>query len=151
NIDHVYGPVNAVRDKEAIDMELQLKDLETVDKKLEKVKRASRTGNKDAQREEVALLKAKKGLKEGRTGRAIDIAPEEREELSRKLQLITDKLVMYVCNVDEKAATTGNKFVDQVKEAVKDENAEVLVLAVGTEADITELEDYEERQMFLQD
>lgn len=151
NIVHVDGSVNPVRDKETIDMELQLKDLETVDKKLEKVKRASRTGNKDAQKEEVALLKVKKGLEEGRSVRAIDLSTEEREEFITNLQLITDKPVMYVCNVDEKAATTGNKFVDQVKEAVKDENAEVLVLAVGTEADITELEDYEERQMFLQD
>ncbi|CAN5286849.1 redox-regulated ATPase YchF [soil metagenome] len=151
NIVHVDGSVNPVRDKETIDMELQLKDLETVDKKLEKVKRASRTGNKDAQKEEVALLKVKKGLEEGRSVRAIDLNIEEREDFISNLQLITDKPVMYVCNVDEKAATTGNKFVDQVKEAVKDENAEVLVLAVGTEADITELEDYEERQMFLQD
>lgn len=151
NIVHVDGSVDPVRDKETIDMELQLKDLETVDKKLEKVKRASRTGNKDAQKEEVALLKVKKGLEEGRSVRAIELTDEEREEFITNLQLITDKPVMYVCNVDEKAATTGNKFVDQVKEAVKNENAEVLVLAVGTEADITELDDYEERQMFLQD
>jgi ribosome-binding ATPase len=151
NIVHVDGSVDPVRDKETIDMELQLKDLETVDKKLEKVKRASRTGNKDAQKEEVALLKVKKGLEEGRSVRAIELTDEEREEFITNLQLITDKPVMYVCNVDEKAATTGNEFVDRVKEAVKDENAEVLVLAVGTEADITELDDYEERQMFLQD
>ncbi|MEP6260539.1 MAG: redox-regulated ATPase YchF [Gillisia sp.] len=152
NIVHVDGSVNPVRDKETIDMELQLKDLETVDKKLEKVKRASRTGNKDAQKEEVALLKVKKGLEEGRSVRAItELTAEEREEFIYNLQLITDKPVMYVCNVDEKAAVTGNQFVEKVKEAVKDENAEVLVLAVGTEADITELDDYEERQMFLQD
>ncbi len=151
NIVHVDGSVNPVRDKETIDIELQLKDLETVDKKLEKVKRASRTGNKDAQKEEVALLKVKKGLEEGRSVRALDLTAEEREEFISNLQLITDKPVMYVCNVDEKAATSGNAYVDRVKEAVKDENAEVLVLAVGTEADITELEDYEERKMFLQD
>ncbi len=152
NIVHVDGSVNPVRDKETIDIELQLKDLETVDKKLEKVKRASRTGNKDAQKEEVALLKVKKGLEEGRSVRAItELTAEEREDFIYNLQLITDKPVMYVCNVDEKAAVNGNDFVKKVKEAVKDENAEVLVLAVGTEADITELDDYEERQMFLQD
>lgn len=151
NIVHVDGSVNPVRDKETIDMELQLKDLETVDKKLEKVKRASRTGNKDAQKEEVALLKVKKGLEEGRSVRALDLTAEEREEFITNLQLITDKPVLYVCNVDEKAAISGNEFVERVKEVVKDENAEVLVLAVGTEADITELDDYEERQMFLQD
>lgn len=151
NIVHVDGSVNPLRDKETIDMELQLKDLETIDKKLEKVKRASRTGNKDAQKEETALLKVKKGLEEGRSVRAIDVSEEEREDFIRQMQLITDKPVLYVCNVDEGSAVTGNAFVDQVKEAVKDENAEVLVLAVGTEADITELDDYEERQMFLQD
>ncbi|MBK5192449.1 MAG: redox-regulated ATPase YchF [Flavobacteriaceae bacterium] len=151
NIVHVDGSVNPVRDKETIDMELQLKDLETIDKKLEKVKRASKTGNKEAQKEEVALLKVKKGLEEGKSVRALDLTDAEREEFISNLQLITDKPVLYVCNVDEAAATTGNAFVDLVKEAVKDEDAEVLVLAVGTEADITELEEYEERQMFLQD
>jgi len=151
NIVHVDGSVDPVRDKETIDMELQLKDLETVDKKLEKVKRASRTGNKEAQKEETALLKAKKGLEAGVSVRAIEFTDEEREEFIANLQLITDKPVMYVCNVDEDAAASGNAHVDKVKEAVKDENAEVLVLAVGTEADITELDDYEERKMFLQD
>ena len=132
-------------------MELQLKDLETTDKKLEKVKRAAKTGNKDAQKEEAALLKVKSGLEAGVSIRAIDLTEEEREEFIRPLQFITDKPVMYVCNVDEGAAVSGNKYVDLVKEAVKNEGAEVVVLAVGTEADITELEDYEERKMFLQD
>lgn len=151
NIVHVDGSVNPVRDKETIDMELQLKDLETVDKKLEKVKRAAKTGNKEAQKEEIALLKVKKGLEEGKSVRSLELTDSEREEFIANLQLITDKPVLYVCNVDEAAATSGNAFVDLVKEAVKDEDAEVLVLAVGTEADITELEEYEERQMFLQD
>lgn len=151
NIVHVDGSVDPVRDKETIDMELQLKDLETVDKKLEKVKRAAKIGNKEAQKEETALLKVKKGLEAGVSVRAIELIDEEREEFISNLQLITDKPVMYVCNVDEGAATSGNAHVDKVKEAVKDENAEVLVLAVGTEADITELDDYEERKMFLQD
>jgi len=151
NIVHVDGSVNPVRDKETIDMELQLKDLETIDKKLEKVKRASKTGNKEAQKEEAAMLKVKKGLEEGKSVRSLDLTESEREEFISNLQLITDKPVLYVCNVDEAAATSGNAFVDLVKEAVKDEDAEVLVLAVGTEADITELEEYEERQMFLQD
>jgi GTP-binding protein YchF len=151
NIIHVDGSVDPVRDKETIDMELQLKDLETIDKKLEKVKRASRTGNKEAQKEEAALLKVKAGLEAGKSVRALDLTESEREEFIMNLQLITDKPVMYVCNVDEKAAVDGNAFVEQVKVAVKDENAEVIVLAVGTEADITELDDYEERKMFLQD
>lgn len=151
NIVHVDGSIDPIRDKETIDMELQLKDLETTDKKLEKVKRASRTGNKEAQKEEAALLKVKEGLEAGISIRAIELTEAEREEFIKPLQFITDKPVMYVCNVDEGGAVNGNAHVDRVKEAVKDEKAEVLVLAVGTEADITELEDYEERQMFLQD
>ncbi|MCG9972491.1 redox-regulated ATPase YchF [Christiangramia crocea] len=151
NIVHVDGSIDPIRDKETIDMELQLKDLETVEKKLDKVKRAAKTGNKEAQKEETALLKVKKGLEEGRSVRAIDLTEDERKEFIKPLQFITDKPVMYVCNVNEDAAVDGNEHVEKVKEAVKDENAEVLVLAVGTEADITELEDYEERKMFLQD
>ncbi|APG59646.1 redox-regulated ATPase YchF [Christiangramia salexigens] len=151
NIVHVDGSINPIRDKETIDMELQLKDLETVEKKLEKVKRAAKTGNKEAQKEEAALLKVKTGLEEGKSIRAIELTEDERKEFIKPLQFITDKPVMYVCNVDEGSATSGNEHVEKVREAVKDENAEVLVLAVGTEADIAELEDYEEREMFLQD
>lgn len=151
NIVHVDGSIDPIRDKETIDMELQLKDLETVEKKLEKVKRAAKTGNKEAQKEEAALLKVKQGLEEGKSVRAIDLTDDERKEFIKPLQFITDKPVMYVCNVEESSAATGNEHVEKVKEAVKDENAEVLVLAVATEADIAELEDFEERQMFLQD
>ncbi|WP_027066889.1 redox-regulated ATPase YchF [Maribacter sp. Hel_I_7] len=151
NIVHVDGNVNPIRDKETIDMELQLKDLETVDKKLEKVKRAARTGNKKAQKEEAVLLAIKTGLEAGTSVRAIKIDEESRIEFVKPLQFITDKPVMYVCNVDEDGAVTGNAYVEKVREMVAAENAEVIFLAVGTEADITELETYEERQMFLED
>jgi len=151
NIVHVDGSVNPVRDKETIDIELQLKDLETVDKKLEKVARAARTGNKEALKEVEALTKVKKGLEAGISVRAIELSEAEREDYIDDMQFITDKPVMYVCNVDEKSAVTGNSYVEAVKAAVANEKAEVLVLAVGTEADITELETYEERQMFLED
>jgi len=151
NIVHVDGSVDPIRDKETIDMELQLKDLETVDKKLEKVKRAARTGNKEAQKEEAVLLAIKTGLEAGTSVRAIEIEEELRLEFVKPLQFITDKPVMYVCNVDEEAAVNGNAYVEKVKEVVAAENAEVIFLAVGTEADITELETYEERQMFLED
>ena len=151
NIVHVDGSVDPIRDKETIDIELQLKDLETVEKKLDKVKRAARTGNKEAQAEETILLKIKENLEQGISVRAIDFSEEEREEMVKGLQLITDKPVLYVCNVDEKSAVTGNTYVEKVKETVANENAEVIILAVGTEADINELEDYEERQLFLQD
>lgn len=151
NVVHVDGNVNPIRDKETIDIELQLKDLETVDKKLEKVKRAAKTGNKEAIKEQEVLFKLKEGLEAGISVRAIDIAEDDRKELVAPLQFITDKPVLYVCNVDEDAAVNGNEYVEKVKEAVKDEHAEVLVLAVGTEADITELDDFEERKMFLND
>ncbi len=151
NIVHVDGKVNPIRDKETIDIELQLKDLETVEKKLEKVKKASRTGNKDAQKEEAVLTQIKQGLEQGKSIRALEFSDDDYADFVKPLQFITDKPVMYVCNVDEGSAVSGNAYVEQVREAVKDENAEVLVLAVGTEADINELDDYEERQMFLQD
>lgn len=151
NIVHVDGSVSPIRDKETIDMELQLKDLEAVDKKLEKVKRAAKTGNKEAQKEESVLLQLKEGLEKGVSIRTIAIPEEDRKEFVKPLQLITDKPVMYVCNVDEGAAVTGNAYVEQVKLAIASENAEIVVLAVATEADITELETYEERQMFLED
>jgi GTP-binding protein YchF len=151
NIVHVDGSVNPIRDKETIDMELQLKDLETVEKKLDKVKRAAKTGNKEAQVEEAVLNKIKTGLEAGTSVRALTFSDEDYEDYVKPLQLITEKPVMYVCNVDEGAATTGNAYVEQIREAVKNEQAEVLVLAVGTEADINELDDYEERQLFLED
>ncbi|WP_304036128.1 redox-regulated ATPase YchF [Mesonia mobilis] len=151
NVVHVDGSVDPIRDKDTIDMELQLKDLETVEKKLDKVKRAAKTGNKEAQKEEETLLKLKEGLEAGVSVRAIEIEEEARKDFVKPLQFIADKPVMYVCNVDENSAVEGNKYVEQVKEAVKDENAEVIFLAVGTEADIAELEDYEERKMFLND
>ncbi len=151
NIVHVDGTVNPIRDKETIDMELQLKDLETVEKKLEKVKRAAKTGNKEAQKEESVLNALKKGLESGVSVRALEFSPEERKEFVKNLQLITDKPVLYVCNVDETAAVSGNPYVSAVKDSVKNEKAEVIVLAVGTEADITELDTFEERQLFLED
>ena len=151
NIVHVDTTIDPVRDKETIDFELQLKDLETVEKKLDKVKKASRTGDKQALKEFDVLTKIKDGLESAVSVRAIEFTEKEREEFVSPLQLLTDKPVLYVCNVDEASAISGNHYVDKVKEAIKNENAEILVLAVATEADIMELDEYEERQMFLED
>ena len=151
NIVHVDGSVDPIRDKETIDIELQLKDLESVEKRLEKVGRAAKTGNKEAQKEKEILDQLKSCLESGNSIRTLIFDNKDQSSFVRSLQLITDKPVLYVCNVDESAAATGNAMVDRVKEAVASENAEVIVLAVGTEADITELESYEERQMFLED
>ncbi|WP_242093743.1 redox-regulated ATPase YchF [Aestuariivivens sediminicola] len=151
NIVHVDGSIDPIRDKETIDMELQLKDLETVEKKLDKVRRAAKTGNKEAQKEEAVLDKLKSGLETGTSVRALAFSEDDYNDYVKPLQCLTDKPVMYICNVDEASAVTGNRYVDLIKEAVKGERAEVLVLAVGTEADINELDDYDERQLFLED
>ena len=150
NIVHVDGSVDPLRDKETIDIELQLKDLETVQKRVEKAKKVAKSGDKDAKKQVELFEKVAATLEQGKSVRTIDFS-EDEQLLVNELNFIASKPVMYVCNVDEGSAVTGNKYVEQVKEAVKDENAEVLVLAVGIEADIAELEDYEERQMFLED
>ena len=151
NIVHVESTIDPVRDKEIIDFELQIKDLEAVEKRLEKTKKASRTGDKEAAKEFDVLTKVKEALESAISVRSLDLTDKEKEKYIKPLQLITNKPVLYVCNVDDKAAVNGNAYVDAIKEAVKDEGAQVLILAVGTEADINELDDYEERQIFLED
>ena len=151
NIVHVDGSVDPVRDKETIDIELQLKDLETVEKKLEKVSRAARTGNKEAIKEKEVLDGLKSALEQSKNVRSLEMKVEERFEYVKPLQLITDKPVLYVCNVDEASAKTGNAYVDQIKAAVAEEVAGLLILAVSIEADINELDSFEERQLFLED
>jgi len=150
NIVHVDGSVDPIRDKETIDIELQLKDLETVQKRLERVKRTAKTGNKEAQAELEVLLKVEATLLEGASVRTLEFT-EKEDEFVKPLQFITSKPVLYVCNVDEAAAVKGNEHVEAVRNTVKDEGAEIIVLAVATEADIAELEDYDEKQMFLED
>ena len=148
---HVEGSVDPIRDKEIIDIELQLKDLETIDKRLEKVNRAARTGDKEAQKVQGILQKIKGALEQSKDVRSLDLTEKEREEVVDVLQLLTDKPVLYVCNVSEDAAAKGNNYVKKVQEFITDEQAEVLVLAISVEADINELDTYEERQIFLDD
>lgn len=151
NIVHVDGSVDPIRDKETIDIELQLKDLETVEKRLEKTKKAAKTGNKEAQVETALLERIREALLQAKSARTVVPQNQDEEALFEDFQLITAKPVLYVCNVDENSAVNGNEYVEKVKELVKDENAEVIILSVGAEADITELETYEERQVFLED
>lgn len=151
NVIHVEDSIDPARDKEIIDIELQLKDMEAVEKRLETVRRAARTGDKVAKHEVEVLEQVEAHLNDGKSVRSLKLSEEDRLEIIKPLHLITEKPVMYVCNVDEASAATGNHFVDKIKELVADEGAEVLVLAVATEADITELETYEERKMFLDD
>ena len=148
NIVHVDGTVDPVRDKEIIDIELQLKDLESIEKKISSISRIIKSGDKDALRENDLAHKIKEVLEQSLSVRTIDFSDEEKE-IVRQFNLITSKPVMYVCNVDEASVISGNKYVDQVKAAVANENAEVLVIGAKIEADITELDTYEERQMFL--
>ncbi len=150
NIVHVDGSVDPIRDKETIDIELQLKDLESVEKRLERVNRTAKTGNKEAQAEQAVLEKVQGILESGQSVRAMERS-EKEAEFMQPMQFITDKPVLYVCNVDEASAKSGNAYVEQVKEAIKEEQAELLVLAVATEADIAELESYEEKELFLDD
>ena len=151
NITHVDGSIDPVRDKEIIDTELQLKDLETVESRISKVQKQAQTGgDKHAKAVYEVLEQYHQALLQGRSVRTVDIDPEQRK-LVKDLGLLTDKPVMYICNVDEASAVTGNRYVEAVREAVKNENAEILVVAAATEADIAELETYEERQMFLEE
>jgi GTP-binding protein YchF len=152
NITHVDGSVNPVRDKEIIDTELQLKDLETVEARMSKIRTQARTGkDKAAQRTYEFLEQYKAALEEGKSARTVEIDAAAKKELLFDLHLLTDKPVLYVCNVDEGSAKTGNAHVEAVREAVKDEKAEILIIGAAIESDIAELETYEERQMFLED
>ncbi|MBO8465924.1 MAG: redox-regulated ATPase YchF [Bacteroidetes bacterium] len=152
NIVHVDGNVNPVRDKEVIDLELQLKDLETVENRLAKVQKQAQTGgDKQAKRLYDILVRYKEALVQGKSARTVKFDSPDDIKAARELFLLTDKPVMYVCNVDEASAATGNKYVEAVREAVKDEEAEILVISAKIESEIAELEDYDERQMFLQE
>ena len=151
NITHVDGSVDPVRDKGVIDTELQLKDLETVENRIAKVAKQAQTGgDKVAKRQYEILVRYKEALEQGLSARTVELDREERKIVS-DLNLLTDKPVLYVCNVDEKSAVTGNAYTEAVKTAIAGENAEMLIVAAATEADIAELESYEERKMFLDD
>ena len=150
NITHVDGDIDPVRDKETIDIELQLKDLETVEKRFDKVKKVARVGDKNAQKELVLVEAILKHLESGQSVRSFE-ATDDEQAIIEDMQLLTNKPILYICNVDESSAKDGNALVDAVKSAVKGENAEVMFLAIATESDIAELEDYDEKQMFLEE
>ena len=151
NITHVDGSIDPVRDKEVIDIELQLKDLETVEGRIEKLEKQARHGNEPKIKKLFELaVRYKDVLEAGKSARTLQLSAEDAK-IAKELFLLTNKPVMYVCNVDEASAKTGNAFVEKVKEAIKDENAELLVIAAATESDIAELEEYDEKQMFLEE
>lgn len=152
NIVHVDGSVDPVRDKEVIDTELQLKDLETIENRISKVAKQAQTGgDKAAKKMYEVLVKYKAALDQGKSARTVTFDNPEDIKIAKELMLLTSKPVMYVCNVDENSAKDGNGYVERVREAVKDENAEILVIAAKIESEIAELESFEERKMFLEE
>ena len=150
NVVHVDGSVDPVRDKEIIDTELQLKDLETIETRLPKVQKMAQTGgDKDAKVQYAVMSQIKEALEQGRSARTVKFETPDELAAVKDLFLLTSKPILYVCNVDEASAKTGNAYVEQVRKAVADEEAEVLVISAKIESEISELETYEERQMFL--
>jgi len=151
NIVHVDGTVDPVRDKEVVDTELQIKDLETVEARLAKsLKQANTGGDKEAKKLAELLKRYKAALEQGKSCRSVELSEEEKS-LANELFLLTNKPVMYVCNVDDSSAVNGNKYVDAVRAAVAEENAEILIISAKTESEIAEMESFEDRQIFLEE
>ena len=150
NITHVDGTIDPIRDKEIIDTELQLKDLETIEARLQKQQKVAAVGgNKDA-KIEVAVLEAyKAALEQGKNARTVEFDSKEEQEAAKHLFLLTSKPVLYVCNVDETAAKTGNEYAQKIEALAAEEGAEAMVIAAKTEEDIASLETYEDKQLFL--
>ena len=148
NIVHVAGGVDPLFDKEVIDTELQLKDLESVEKKIQRIEKMAKSGDAKSKRELETLLQFKDGLTAGLNARAIEVDKEDLEAV-RDLHLLTIKPVLYVANVDESSIHTGNAFVDRLRDKVKEENAEVIILCAAIESQIAELDDAEEKELFL--
>lgn len=152
NVTHVDGSINPVRDKEVIDIELQIKDLDTVTNRIAKVQKQAQTGgDKHAKKILDVLLKYKEVLEQGRNAREVILDNAEDAKIAKEFCLLTNKPVLYVCNVDEGSAKDGNEYVEQVRKAIENEDAGLLVIAAKIESEISELEDFDERQMFLQE
>jgi len=150
NVVHVDGNVNPIRDKEIIDYELQLKDLDTIDSRIQKVQKQAQTGgDKVAKMTYEVLHKYKEALEQGKSARTVTFETKDEQKIAKELFLLTSKPVLYVCNVDEGSAVNGNKYVEMVREAIKDEDAQLLVVAAKIESEIAEFETFEEREMFL--
>jgi GTP-binding protein YchF len=150
NVVHVDGSVNPVRDKEIIDTELQIKDLETIDSRISKVQKQAQTGgDKQAKLAFDVLSKYKAALEKGLSARTVTFDSKDEQKVAHDLFLLTNKPILYICNVDEASAIKGNHYVDEVREAIQGEDAELLVVAAKVESEIAEFETYEERKMFL--
>lgn len=152
NVVHVDGSVNPIRDKEIIDTELQLKDLETVETRLPKVEKAAKSGgDRDSKVLLDILLRYKVALEQGKSARTVTFESKDELKLAKELCLLTAKPVLYVCNVDEASAKEGNRYTEQVEKIAKEEGAEILIVAAKIESDIAEFETLEEKQIFLEE
>ncbi len=152
NVVHVDGSVNPIRDKEIIDTELQLKDLETVETRLPKVEKAAKSGgDRDSKVLLDILLRYKAALEQGKSARTVTFESKDELKLAKELCLLTAKPVLYVCNVDEASAKEGNRYTEQVEKIAKEEGAEILIVAAKIESDIAEFETLEEKQIFLEE
>lgn len=152
NVVHVDGSVNPIRDKEIIDTELQLKDLETVEARLPRVEKAAKSGgDRDSKVLLDILLRYKAALEQGKSARTVTFESKDELKLAKELCLLTAKPVLYVCNVDEASAKEGNRYTEQVEKIAKEEGAEILIVAAKIESDIAEFETLEEKQMFLEE
>jgi GTP-binding protein YchF len=150
NIVHVDGAVNPVRDREIVDTELQIKDLESVESRLAKVQKQAQTGgDKQAKLVCGVLERYRSALASGCNARTVSFETKDEQRVAHDLFLLTDKPVLYVCNVDESAAASGNRYVEEVRASVAAEHAHILVVAAKIESEIAELESVEERQLFL--
>ena len=150
NLPHVEGSVNPVRDMEIVDLELQIKDLEMVERKIQRMEKVAKSGDKEAKKAIEVLTRYKEHFENFQNARTLDI-DEDDKRFVQDILLLTDKPVIYVCNVDDDSAVSGNAYVESVKEALKGKEAEVLVIAGALEADIAELDTEEERLEFLND
>ena len=149
NITHVDATIDPIRDKEIIDTELQLKDLETIESRLSRQAKAAAAGNKDAKVELKVLEAYKEVLEKGLNARTVTFDSKEEQQAAHDLFLLTAKPVLYVCNVDESSAKDGNDYSRRVEAVAKEEGAEVLVIAAKTEEDIASFESYEDKKLFL--
>ena len=145
------GSIDPIRDKEIIDTELQLKDLETIESRLSKQQKAAAAGNKDAKIEVTVLEAYKTVLEQGKNARTVTFDSKDEQEVAHNLFLLTSKPVLYVCNVDESSAKTGNTFTEKIESLAREEGAEAMIIAAKTEEDIAELESYEDKQLFLEE
>jgi GTP-binding protein YchF len=151
NLPHVEGSVDPVRDLEIIDLELQVRDLDLVQRKIQRLEKLTKSGDKEAKRQITVLEELANHLENFQNARDFNVSPDDKKLIIDDMYLLTDKPIMFVCNVDDVSAATGNHYVEKVKETLKGRNIQILVIAGKLEAEIAELDSMEDRMEFLAD